>query len=142
MKNHHINTSRIIGMLLFLLYTVSCSNDKPKANENEKISAPDSTEIKFQTMKEKYSQRIKEKIIETDKKIEELNAQLDKSKGKLQNKLKEEIAEWQTKRKTLRETWDKIEKATKTNWENFEKEMKDVLGMEQDSVKVKQPNSK
>lgn len=142
MKNSYINTSKIIGMLLFLLFAISCSSNKPQANENEKISVSDSTEIKFQAMKEKYSPRIKEKIIETDKKIEGLNAQLDKAKGKLQSKLKEEIAEWQAKRKILKETWDKIGKVTNDNWENFEKEMKDALGMEQDSVKVKQTNNK
>ncbi|MBI2271422.1 MAG: hypothetical protein HYU69_13850 [Bacteroidetes bacterium] len=143
MKNNYKNTGNIVSMSLVLFFAISCSNDKLKEeksqNDNGKeiISASDSTEIKFQAMKEKYSQQIKEEITETDKKIDELNEQFDKAKGKLKNKLKEEITEWQAKKQILKETWDKIEKTTKDNWENFEKEMKDTLRMVQDSVKTK-----
>lgn len=125
MKSTYIITEKIISLLLFLLFTISCSNDKlneksPQTDENEIITVSDSTEIKFQAMKEKYIQRIKEKTTEVDKKIEELNIQLDKAKGKLKSKLKMEIIELQDRKQKLKETWDKIEKATKDNWENFE----------------------
>ena len=114
------------------LFAFSCSNGKINEEEMDRreIKTADSTEYKFNAMKDKYKQRVKEKMLEVDKKVESLNIKIKKANGKLKDKLKSEMEEWKIKRQKLKERLDKIEKPGKENRKIFEQEFKDFLELD------------
>ncbi len=129
-----INVLNLIVALILVIAAFSCSDGKINEEEkletdNRKIETIDSTEIKYNAMKDEYKLRIKEKILEADKKIEELSTKFNNANGKLKDKLKLEIDEWKIKKQKLQEAWEKIEKLGKENWNNFEKELKNALDL-------------
>ena len=114
------------------LFAFSCSNGKINKEEMDRreIKTADSTEYKFNAMKDKYKQRVKEKMVEVDKIVESLNIKIKNANGKLKDKLKSEMEEWKIKRQKLKERLDKIEKPGKEDRKIFEQEFKDFLELD------------
>jgi len=126
----------LVTSFTIVLFALSCSNVKINEEEmdTQEIKTADSTDFKFNAMKDKYKQLVKEKMIEADKKVEGLNIKIKNAKGKLKDKLKSEIEDWKTRKQKLKERWDKIEETGKENRKNFEQELKDSLDLKRDSI--------
>lgn len=140
MKN--IISKSLLNLLpsLVILFALSCStnsNDDAKTKQLSDAKAKvDSINTQFENLKREYAQQFKEKLIEADKNIEELNKQLNNAKGKLKAKIEAEIVERQERQRKLKEIWSKIGNATKENWNNFEQDLKNALQTKNDSIKI------
>ena len=136
MKTNSNNINKIGTGILFVISAIllSCNQnvEKNQHDHHDTIkemveTKADSAQIHFDDLKQKVSEKIKQKIEETDRQMEELKVKKEKAEVKIKNKIASEIEELQAKKEKLRILWDKLKETTKDNWRNYEKGMNEIF---------------